>query len=305
MHQLPQWDIVSGVGLTALGVAVCRAIETHRRLDRLVSDPYAAAFVHAAPLPLPTWLDVDAAPGSPWELMVPYFAVRSKFFDEFVTGACAEGLDQVVLLAAGLDSRAFRLDWPPMTTLYELDAPKVLTFKNQVLIDQGARTHCVHRAVAVDLRDDWALALLEAGFDPSRRTVWLAEGLLPFLSDEARVRLFSQVHQLSLAGSRVAADHVRGDMVALRQEIRQLSQQMVQWMAQQTELDLAGSLSAESATELWCAKQNYDPTQWLAAHGWDTVMNPAPKVAQSYRRPLNNATPLLYRSGVFITAQAR
>lgn len=304
MPQLPQWDIASGVGLTALGVAACRAIETHRRSDRLVSDPYAAAFVYAARLPLPTRLDVDPAPGSPWELMVPYFAVRSKFFDEFVTGACAEGLDQVVLLAAGLDSRAFRLDWPPMTTLYELDAPKVLTFKKRVLIDQGAQTHCAHRTVAVDLRDNWTLALLEAGFDPSRRTVWLAEGILPFLSDDARVTLFSQVHQLSLTGSRIAADHVRGDMVALRREIRQLSQQIIQWMTQQTELDLAGFPSDETAAELWCANQNYDPTEWLTAHRWEISMNPAPKVAHGYHRPFNNATPLIYRSGVFITAQA-
>ncbi|MGH3779460.1 MAG: SAM-dependent methyltransferase [Pseudonocardiaceae bacterium] len=308
MDQPAQWDIVTGVGFTALAVAALRAIETHRHPDGLVNDPYAAAFVKAAasPMPLPTQLDADLGTEVPWASMATYMGVRSKFFDDFFAGASAEGLDQVVLFAAGLDSRAFRLDWSPATTVYELDAPKVLEFKDRVLTDQGARAQCVRRTLAVDLREDWPSALLKAGFDPSRRTVWLAEGLLPFLPDDAKVGLFSRVHQLSPAGSRIAAEHISGDMTTLRQEIHGMAQKMILWMAQRTEVDMAGIPSAaESAAEFWPGEQNYDPAQWLASHGWEISTNQAPTVAHSYHRPLDDTTPLFHRSGLFLTAEAR
>jgi methyltransferase (TIGR00027 family) len=137
-------------------VAAGRAIETHRH-GGLVTDPYAEAFVRAAgsPVPMPTRPDADEDPTMAWEFMATYLGVRSRFFDEFLGSAAAAGLDQVVLLAAGLDTRAFRLGWQPGTTVYELDAPKVLQFKDRVLTEQRAQPRCQRRTVAVDLREDW------------------------------------------------------------------------------------------------------------------------------------------------------
>lgn len=306
MHERAQWDIVTGVGPTALGVAALRAIETHRRPNGLVSDPYAEAFVQgaAALLPLPTRLDTELDSEIPWESMATYIGVRSKFFDDFLAGASTEGLNQVVLFAAGLDSRAFRLDWPPATVVYELDAPKVLAFKDRVLTHQGARAKCVRRTVAVDLREDWGSALMRAGFDPSRRAVWLVEGLLPYLPDNTKLSLFSRVHQLSPAGSRMAAEHICGNIAMLRKEIERMAEKMIQWMAQRTQLDIAEIASAKPAAELWPAEQNYHPARWLAAHGWDVSTSSAPTVAYGYGRRFDNTTPLFHRSALFITAQA-
>ena len=307
MQQLAEWDIITGVGFTALWVAALRAIETHQNSGDLVNDPYSAAFVRAAPWPvvLPTRLDAQLGSSEvPWESMATFIGVRSKFFDDFCTEASAEGLDQVVLLAAGLDSRAFRLDWPPATTVYEVDAPKVLAYKDQVLTDQGARAKCVRRAVGVDLREDWVSPLLDAGLDPSRRALWLVEGLLPYLPYDAKDRLFSRVHELSPAGSRIAADHISADLATVRQGAQQISWLTIRWMAQQIGLDLPEDSSGKSSAELFPVDQNYDLAEWLAAHGWVVSTKTAPVVAQSYRRRLDDATPLFHRSVLFITAHA-
>ena len=183
------WDVVSGVGVTALAAAAMRAVEGHHA-EPLVRDPYAVAFVKAAadqlPSPLPVTPEEAAAdPGFPWFGMAHYVAVRSRFFDGFFAAATGAGLRQAVILAAGLDTRTFRLDWMPGTTVYEIDAPMVLAFKDSVLAGQGAVPRCDRRAVAADLRTDWPAALREAGFDPAAPTAWLAEGLFPYLTDEA------------------------------------------------------------------------------------------------------------------------
>jgi methyltransferase (TIGR00027 family) len=307
MQKLAEWDIVTGVGFTALTVAALRAIETNRNSGSLVNDPYSAAFVRAAPWPglvLPTRLDAELGSSQvPWESVATYIGVRSKFFDDFCTGASAEGLDQVVLLAAGLDTRAFRLDWPPATTVYELDAPKVLAYKDQVLADQGARERCARRLVGVDLRVDWVSPLLDAGFDSSRPAAWLVEGLLPYLPYDAKDSLFSRVHELSPAGSRISVDHISAHLVTVQQEFQQISRLTIQWIAQQIGLDLPED-SAKSSAELFPVDQDYDPAEWLVAHGWVVSTATAPVVAQSYRRRLDDATPLFHRSVLFITAQA-
>src|SRR5262249_1091779 len=120
--------------------------------------------------------------------------------------AAESGLRQVVILAAGLDTRAFRLDWRPGTAVYEIDAPMVLAFKDSVLAGQGAAARCERRAVTADLRADWPAAVKEAGFDPAAPTAWLAEGLFPYLPDEAMDFVLGQVHKLSAPGSQVIAD---------------------------------------------------------------------------------------------------
>src|SRR4051812_48965339 len=127
-----QWGITESVGVTALGVASGRAMETHRP-DGLVDDPYAEAFVDAAAdeIRLPARAeDVEGAEGDAAAAdrrgQSAYIGVRSRFFDDALTTAAADGVRQVVILAAGLDTRAQRLDWPAGTTVYEIDQHGVL-----------------------------------------------------------------------------------------------------------------------------------------------------------------------------------
>lgn len=206
-----QWDIVTSVGLTALGVAAARSLETHRD-DRLICDPYAAAFVKAAdaPAPMPTSPEeVAQLPAeSIWAQakMEDYIGVRSRCFDDFFTEAGQAGIRQVVILASGLDARAHRLDWAEGTTVFEIDQPKVLEFKQAVLDGLAAAPKCRHRPVPIDLREDWSAALTEAGFDTAAPTAWLAEGLLPYLPPEAEQQLLVTIDELSAPGSRLAVE---------------------------------------------------------------------------------------------------
>lgn len=283
MTQQADWDIVTDVGITALGVAAARAIESHRE-NRLMSDPHAELFVAAArpERPMPTRPD-ETAEGSPWLDMADYLGVRSRYFDEFFTDSPAV---QTVLLAAGLDVRGYRLDWPADAVVYELDVPKVLQFKQNVLGDHGVAARADVRHVAVDLRDDWPTALLRAGFDRTTPTSWLAEGLLPFLPDDAVERLFGLVDQLSAPGSRFAIEHITGD-------IRQLSTEppMVT-MAEELGLNVA---------EMWPEDKVFPPVRWLADHGWRVTSSPVGPVADGYGRPLGPGAAGL-RHTVLITA---
>ncbi|QIZ33973.1 SAM-dependent methyltransferase [Saccharopolyspora sp. ASAGF58] len=196
-----EWDIASGVGITALMVASARALET-KRADRLIDDPYAAMLVQAAGPAVPADFE------SSWQDAIDYIGLRSRFFDEWFEESCAAGVRQGIILAAGLDTRAFRLPWPPGFRLFEIDQPKVLAYKDEVLAAHDARPGCDRHAVAVDLREDWPAALRDAGFDPTRPTAWLAEGLLPYLPAAAEARLLEVVHELSAPGSRVAIENL-------------------------------------------------------------------------------------------------
>jgi methyltransferase (TIGR00027 family) len=206
-----QWDIVSSVGLTALGVAAARAVETSRP-DALIEDLLAARFVEEAqpPVMLPTSMEDLEHPeisADVWRSTADLLGVRSRFFDEVFADSTAAGIEQVVLLAAGLDVRAYRLAWPQTCHLYEVDQPKVLEFKDAVLERAGATSTCTRHVVGVDLRDDWAGALQKAGFDLTKPTVWLAEGLLPYLPAAAEGQLFEKIDELSAPGSRLAVEH--------------------------------------------------------------------------------------------------
>jgi methyltransferase (TIGR00027 family) len=204
-EQLRDWDIVSDVGITALAAAAARAVDSGRP-DALVQDPFAADFVAAAnsPVPMPTRPEEIAPDDMMWYQVSRFMGVRTKFLDEDLSAA---GVSQVVILAAGLDCRAFRLDWPQGTTVFEIDQPRVLEFKDRVLAERGARARCARRTVPIDLRDDWATALTGAGFDPALPAAWLAEGLLFYLPDEACRTLMDTVHRLSAPGSRIAVEH--------------------------------------------------------------------------------------------------
>jgi len=282
---MTDWDIVTGIGITALGAAAARAIESCRP-DRLVNDPYAAVFVRAAdpPSPVPvTPAEADADPAFPWNALATYMGVRSRFFDSFSTEA---GAGQIAIVGAGLDSRAFRLDWPPGTTVHEIDAPRVLRFKDLVLRELDAQPRCERRLVGCDLREDWPAALRGAGFDPSEPAAWLVEGLFPYLDDETKESLLASVHALSAPGSQIAIEHAT-DIPAM------LDESFVREADSRLDFDLPG---------LWPSVQRFDPVSWLTGHDWTVTVTPVAEAAASYGRPLDGSLPAM-RASVLITAK--
>ncbi|MBB5895677.1 SAM-dependent methyltransferase [Kutzneria kofuensis] len=281
MTQQADWDIVTDVGITALAVAAARAIESHRA-NPLVSDPYAELFVAAA-RPQPPMPTRPADAPDPWQDMGDYLGVRSRFFDEYFAAGATR---QAVLLAAGLDVRGYRLDWPAGTVVYELDVPKVLQFKQNVLADNGVASRTEVRNVDVDLRDDWPTALQRAGFDRTAPTSWLAEGLLPFLPNDAVERLFTLVDELSAPGSRFAVEHIDIDVSDLA------NQQPMADMAKDFGFDI---------TDMWPNDKTFAPVQWLADHGWRVTSTPVLAAAEGYGRPLRPSAAGL-RHTVLITA---
>ncbi|MFD1832222.1 SAM-dependent methyltransferase [Streptomyces desertarenae] len=199
--------VEGGVGLTALMVAAARAVEADRP-DALARDGYAEHFVRAArafadwPVRLDQVPDGDADPL--WGRLGRYFGLRTRVFDDFLLDRAAEGSRQVVLLGAGLDSRAYRLEWPAGSTVFEIDQAEVLDFKQRVLDELGDPPRAGRVAVAADLRLGWAEALVGAGFVPTRPATWLAEGLLLYLPGAAERSLIDTVDAHSAAGSALA-----------------------------------------------------------------------------------------------------
>ena len=267
------WDLASSVGVTATMVAAARAMAS--RADRpLINDPFAEPLVRAVGVDLLARLangeldpnelnDVhDGATGSAGAMsrMADNMAVRTKFFDEFFLGATHAGIRQVVILASGLDSRAYRLGWPAGTVVYEVDQPQVIEFKSRTLAELGAAPTADRRVVAVDLRDDWPTALRTAGFDPAQPTAWSAEGLLGYLPPEAQDRLLDTVTELSAPGSRFATESAPnpepGDEEKLKERMQAISER---WRAHGFELDMAGLVYFGDRNEA---------APYLSDHGW-------------------------------------
>ncbi len=198
------WDLASSVGATATMVAAARAVAS-RAPNALIDDHFAEPLVRAVGIDFfakmaggeldPTDLDEDAALGM--QRFANAMAIRTDYFDGFFLGATQAGIRQAVILAAGLDSRAYRLAWPTGTAVYEIDQPQVIDFKTTTLAGLGARTTADRRPVAIDLRNDWPAALQAAGFDPGSRSAWIAEGLLGYLPPDAQDRLLDQITLLS------------------------------------------------------------------------------------------------------------
>nr|AQZ37097.1 N-methyltransferase [Actinosynnema pretiosum subsp. pretiosum] len=191
---------------TSLGNAGARAQES-ARADRLFDDPLARAFLDAAGTGNP--LLPDRGGGDPGLLgqIADVIVVKTVFFDAVLARAAAAGVRQVVLLAAGLDARAFRLPWPGGTVVFEVDLPDVLGFKERVVREVGAEPSCDRRVVAADLRSDWVAALVAAGLDREAPVAWLAEGALGLLDEAGCEALMAAVLGVSAAGSRFALDH--------------------------------------------------------------------------------------------------
>ncbi|HYQ35822.1 MAG TPA: SAM-dependent methyltransferase, partial [Mycobacterium sp.] len=194
------------------------------------------------------------------EHMRSYQAVRTHFFDTYFKDAVAACIRQVVILASGLDSRAYRLDWPAGTTVYEIDQPQVLEYKSTTLAENGVTASAERRAVAIDLRQDWPAALRAAGFDPAARTAWLAEGLLMYLPAEAQDRLFTLIGELSPAGSRVSAETAPAHAEERRQQMRERFRKVADELGLEETVDVGELMYRDD--------HRANVAEWLNDHGW-------------------------------------
>jgi methyltransferase (TIGR00027 family) len=300
------WDIATSVGATAVMVAAARAAETDKD-NPLIRDPYAKVLVAGAGTGIWEFMldnefvakvaDSDPEVAAIVEHMGSYQAVRTHFFDEFFTAAAGAGIRQIVILASGLDSRAYRLPWPAGTTVYELDQPKVLEYKAATLNQHGATPKAPRREVPIDLRFDWPKALREAGFDPSVPTAWLAEGLLMYLPADAQDRLFEQVTELSAAGSRISAETVGIHAADRRERMRERFERIAAQFGIDDTLDV-GELTYEDPDRA-------DVAVWLDEHGWQSTA----VTSQDEMRRLGRAVELADTDGdsfaTFVTAEKR
>ncbi|MGV0713959.1 SAM-dependent methyltransferase [Mycolicibacterium sp. XJ662] len=271
------WDVTESVGATALGVAWSRAQENASECP-LFTDPYAQMFI-------------DAVVAQGWQLppayvverirsIAGYAASRTKWFDEFFIAAGANGIEQVVILAAGLDSRAWRLPWVEETVVYEIDQPKVLAFKAETLRNNDVRPAVRYVQVAIDLRRDWPKALRDAGFDDTEPAAWAVEGLLPYLPAEGQDLLFDRIHELSANGSRIAvesfgtgffdADYLAGR----REQMRKLREQS----------GAADDENVFDTEDLWYIEERTDLAKWLMEHGWEATTTAAAELMDRYGR---------------------
>jgi methyltransferase (TIGR00027 family) len=256
--------VEEGVGLTALMVAAARAIETHRH-DALARDVYAEHFVRAARASADWPVRPQQVPGGDtdplWGRLGRYFGLRTRVLDDFLLSQVRAGARQVVLLGAGLDTRAYRLDWPPGCTVFEIDQEDVLAFKDHVLDGLRAAPKAERITIGADLRLGWAKALTGAGFDPAAPTAWLAEGLLLYLPRAAERALIEAVDGLSAAGSALAYEVKLGvESAAVR------ASPIYSEAKRQAGIDLVGLFDKEPRP---------DSAGDLAARGWGTSVHTA------------------------------
>jgi methyltransferase (TIGR00027 family) len=285
------WDINESVGATALGVAGGRAAETNSA-DPLISDPYARLFLEAAghgiwkiyldDEPPAELAEVDPRFKERMQVSMSYMGSRTKFFDDFFLAAASAGIGQAVILAAGLDARAWRLAWPEGSVVYEIDQPKVLAFKLETLESHDVTPIATHVGVGIDLRQDWPKALVDAGFDPAVPTAWSAEGLLPYLTAEAQDLLFDRIQALSAHGSRVAVEAFTNDFFSAESFARR-QEQMEQYRA--VAIKLGGKDITESGNLLY-DEERTEVADWLEAHGWTVTATGAEELLASNNRSI-------------------
>ncbi len=265
------WDLATSVGATATMVAAARAIAT-KADNPLIDDRFAEPLVRAVGVDFFTrWIDGDLVAGdvddheSGWKLehMPAAMAARTRFFDSFFRDATQAGIRQAVILASGLDARAYRLAWPAGMTVFEIDQPQVIEFKTTTLASLGAAPQADLRTVAIDLRYDWPKALADAGFDKNRPTAWIAEGLFGYLPPEAQDRLLDNIAALSAEGSRLAVeaipDRPQQDTERAREMMRRAT---AKWRDHGFELDWE---------ELGFEGERNDVAAYLDSLGWQAV----------------------------------
>ena len=254
------WDLASSVGATATAVAASRAVASQGP-DALLDDPFAEPLVRAVGLDAfvkivdgEAFLDDD--PLMNRKTMSEQIAVRTRFFDDFFTSASEAGIRQAVILAAGLDTRGYRLHWPQGTVVFEIDQPDVIAFKTTTLDSLGAAPKATRNTVAIDLRDDWPAALRAAGFDQAQPTAWIAEGLLVYLPPDAQDRLLDNVTALSAPGSRLATEHM--DMKSMPDD----------WTEKLDERSRRAG-SDIKLSELFYPGDRNPAREYLSSHGWE------------------------------------
>ena len=267
----------NSLGATARWTAAARAQETQRE-DRLFSDPWAAALAGTEGT---AW-----AANRPADSLAP-MVLRIRFFDEFLQRVTHEStFRQVVLMAAGLDTRAYRLDWPAGTSIFELDQPAVLEEKERILQSSGAQTVCARHTIKVDLTGPWKEALINAGFEPALPSAWLLEGFLFYIPTESIYQILEDVNSLSASGSWLGFDIINTFTLT--------SPYTRQWIEMQ----------ANSGAP-WIGTMD-DPAGFLATRGWKTTLSQAGAADANHGRwhlPVIPVTMADMPHNWFVTAQ--
>ncbi len=272
------WDITTSVGSTALFVATARALAAQKP-DPLAVDPFAEIFCRAVGGAAADVLDGKVPEHQlktpDWgNHFVTFQGARTRYFDDYFRRAADAGVRQVVILAAGLDSRAYRLPWPDATTIFELDRPQVLDFKREVLAEHGAKPNAERREVAIDLRDDWPTALRDSGFDPARPSAWIAEGLLLYLPADAEEKLFTGINALASPHSHVAVE----DSAPMSPDEYEAA------------VEQERAAAAEGERRVWAQlvyNERHAPAdQWFDEHGWVAVPTPLADYLRGVGRPV-------------------
>lgn len=261
------WDLASSVGATATMVAASRAVASQGP-EPLLDDPWADPLVRAVGMDvfvriIDGEINVEDDALLNRKARMQQMAVRTRFFDSFFLDAAKDGVRQAVILASGLDTRAYRLAWPAGTVVYEIDQPQVIAFKTDTLAGLGATPTAERRTIAIDLRDDWPAALAEGGFDVTQPTAWSAEGLLPYLPPDAQDRLFDHITALSAPGSRVATEHVADPNAFTDERLQQISER---WRSFGFNV---------SAADLFYPGERSVVVDDLTTHGWEVAAHPA------------------------------
>ena len=291
------WDLASSVGATATMVAAARALAS-TEADAIIDDPFAAPLVRAVGLDFFIRLiNGEVAPGAEdggerdLQLETDSIAVRTRFFDDFFLNAARDGIRQSVILAAGLDVRAYRLAWPPTSVVYEVDQPKVVEFKTAAMANLGAAPTADRRTVAIDLRDDWPEALRRSGFDTTQPTSWSAEGLLMYLPPDAQDRLFDNITELSAPGSKLATEYHGDDSGrTMSQRAQQFNQR---WANLGCDIDLSG---------LFFDGERSNVVDYLADRGWQVSTRPRREFFADYGRVFPDDEESQLRNIIAVTA---
>ena len=273
------WDLASSVGATATMVAAARALASEDT-DPIINDPFAAPLVRAVGIDFFTRVvdgdidPTDSGEDGSTELQTETdsIAVRTRFFDEFFVGAAAAGIQQAVILAAGLDSRAYRLDWPAGSVVYEVDQPQVVMFKTEKMADLGAEPTAQRRTVSIDLREDWPTALRDSGFDDTKPSAWSAEGLLMYLPPEAQDRLFDHITALSAPGSQIATEYHPDNGPSMAERGKAMSDR---WANIGCDVDLSG---------LFYEGERNNVADYLTDRGWDVAARTRRELFGEYGR---------------------
>jgi methyltransferase (TIGR00027 family) len=289
------WDLASSVGVTATMVAASRAMAS-QGADPLLDDPLADPLVRAVGLePFVRLIDgdVDDDPLMNRKTRTERITVRTRFYDDFFVSAGEAGLRQAVILASGLDTRAYRLPWPPGTVVYEIDQPGVIEFKTRTLADLDATPTADLRVVGIDLRDDWPRALRQSRFDVSRPTAWSAEGLLPYLPPEAQDRLFDHITTLSAPGSRLATEHFPERNAFSDERAQRLTEQ---WHRLGLDLDVS---------DLFYFGERSVVMEYLTGHGWQVTAHPARELYERNGFELPNEVLAAFGEMSYVSAELR